>query len=106
MLLGRVAECAQLDELIAGARSGLGGSLVIVGEPGVGKTSLLEHAVESALEMTVLRVQGNETEIVTRGRHDPCVGIRAVPVGEAMMACVLADHLLRHRGIYGGPPAA
>ena len=45
---------------------------------------------------------GNETEIVTKGRHDPCVGIRAVPVGEAMMACVLADHLLRHRGIYGG----
>ena len=43
---------------------------------------------------------GNETEIVTKGRHDPCVGIRAVPVGEAMMACVLADHLLRHRGIY------
>jgi ABC-type sugar transport system substrate-binding protein len=44
---------------------------------------------------------GNEREIVTKGRHDPCVGIRAVPVGEAMMACVLADHLLRHRGIYG-----
>ena len=44
---------------------------------------------------------GNEAEIVTKGRHDPCVGIRAVPVGEAMMACVLADHLLRHRGIYG-----
>ena len=43
-----------------------------------------------------------ETEIVTKGRHDPCVGIRAVPVAEAMVACVLADHLLRHRGIYGG----
>ena len=40
---------------------------------------------------------GQETEIVTKGRHDPCVGIRAVPVGEAMLACVLADHLLRHR---------
>ena len=45
---------------------------------------------------------GRETEIVTKGRHDPCVGIRAVPVGEAMMACVLADHLLRHRGVYAG----
>lgn len=45
---------------------------------------------------------GNETEIVTKGRHDPCVGIRAVPVGEAMMACVLADHFLRHRGQIGG----
>jgi chorismate synthase len=42
-------------------------------------------------------LHGQETEIVTKGRHDPCVGIRAVPVGEAMMACVLADHLLRHR---------
>jgi chorismate synthase len=40
---------------------------------------------------------GQEVEVTTRGRHDPCVGIRAVPVGEAMMACVLADHLLRHR---------
>ena len=46
-------------------------------------------------------VQGRETEIVTKGRHDPCVGIRAVPVGEAMMALVLADHLLRHRGQCG-----
>jgi len=44
---------------------------------------------------------GNETEIVTKGRHDPCVGIRAVPIGEAMMACVLADHYLRQRGQVG-----
>lgn len=44
---------------------------------------------------------GNETEISTKGRHDPCVGIRAVPVGEAMMAIVLADHFLRHRGQTG-----
>jgi chorismate synthase len=47
-------------------------------------------------------VAGEETEVSTRGRHDPCVGIRAVPVGEAMMACVLADHLLRHRAQTGG----
>jgi chorismate synthase len=45
--------------------------------------------------------QGAETEILTKGRHDPCVGIRAVPVGEAMVACVLADHALRHRGQVG-----
>jgi chorismate synthase len=45
---------------------------------------------------------GAETDIFTRGRHDPCVGIRAVPVGEAMMALVLADHFLRHRGQMGG----
>ncbi len=42
-------------------------------------------------------VDGNDTDILTKGRHDPCVGIRAVPVGEAMMALVLADHMLRHR---------
>ncbi len=40
---------------------------------------------------------GADVDILTKGRHDPCVGIRAVPVGEAMLACVLADHLLRHR---------
>jgi chorismate synthase len=46
-------------------------------------------------------VNGVESDIITKGRHDPCVGIRAVPVGEAMMACVLADHALRHRGQNG-----
>src|SRR6056297_3923040 len=44
---------------------------------------------------------GEDTEIVTKGRHDPCVGIRAVPVGEAMMACILLDHILLHRGQIG-----
>ena len=44
---------------------------------------------------------GNKVKVVTKGRHDPCVGIRAVPVGEAMMACVLLDHLLLHRGQLG-----
>ena len=45
--------------------------------------------------------QGQEVEVSTRGRHDPCVGIRAVPVGEAMVACVIVDHLLRHRAQNG-----
>jgi chorismate synthase len=56
---------------------------------------------------------GRESEIVTKGRHDPCVGIRAVPIGEAMVACVVADHYLRQRGQIGDalpwpftPPAA
>jgi chorismate synthase len=44
---------------------------------------------------------GAETEVSTKGRHDPCVGIRAVPIGEAMMAIVLADQFLRHRGQVG-----
>jgi chorismate synthase len=52
--------------------------------------------------MRTVDVAGNETEIVTKGRHDPCVGIRSVPIGEAMMACVLADHALRHRAQMGG----
>jgi len=48
---------------------------------------------------------GRETDISTTGRHDPCVGIRAVPVGEAMVACVIADHYLRQRGQVGEGPA-
>jgi chorismate synthase len=44
---------------------------------------------------------GHDTEVATKGRHDPCVGIRAVPIGEAMVACVLADHYLLHRGQVG-----
>ncbi len=47
---------------------------------------------------------GRETEVVTKGRHDPCVGIRAVPIGEAMLACVIADHYLRQRGQVGATP--
>jgi chorismate synthase len=49
---------------------------------------LARHTIDTA---------GNAAMIETHGRHDPCVGIRAVPVGEAMVACVLADHLMRHR---------
>ncbi len=51
---------------------------------------------------TVTR-DGEETEMITRGRHDPCVGIRAVPIAEAMLAIVLMDHLLRQRGQNGEP---
>ncbi|MDG1336135.1 MAG: chorismate synthase [Tateyamaria sp.] len=49
---------------------------------------------------------GASAEIITKGRHDPCVGIRAVPVGEAMMACVILDHLLLDRGQTGGARGA
>ncbi|EAQ12511.1 chorismate synthase [Rhodobacterales bacterium HTCC2654] len=47
---------------------------------------------------------GEPAEIVTKGRHDPCVGIRAVPVGEAMAACVILDHLMLHRAQVGDGP--
>jgi chorismate synthase len=49
-----------------------------------------------------IRMDGTPTEIITKGRHDPCVGIRAVPVGEAMMAAVILDHILLDRGQTGG----
>jgi chorismate synthase len=48
-----------------------------------------------------LDVDGNEVEVVTKGRHDPCVGIRATPIVESMLALVLMDHVLRHRGQTG-----
>ncbi len=77
----------------------------ILGGISTGQDIVVRFAVKPtssilAPRRTITR-DGRETEIVTKGRHDPCVGIRAVPVGEAMMACVLADHLLRHRGVYG-----
>ena len=49
-----------------------------------------------------IRMDGTPMEVITKGRHDPCVGIRAVPVGEAMMACVILDHILLDRGQTGG----
>jgi chorismate synthase len=48
-----------------------------------------------------LDVDGNEVEVITKGRHDPCVGIRATPIAEAMLALVLMDHVLRHRAQLG-----
>ena len=52
-------------------------------------------------EVKSIDADGNEIDVRTKGRHDPCVGIRGVPVAEAMLACVLADHKLRHRGQIG-----
>lgn len=73
----------------------------ILGGISSGQPIVLRFAVKptSSLLIPLQTVdnKGNNTEIITKGRHDPCVGIRAVPVGEAMMACVLADHLLMHR---------
>ncbi|MCH9806935.1 MAG: chorismate synthase [Alphaproteobacteria bacterium] len=76
----------------------LGG--ISTGQPVVCRFSVKPTSSILTPRKTVDR-DGNETEIVTKGRHDPCVGIRAVPVGEAMMALVLADHILLHRGQCG-----
>ena len=70
------------------------------GQPVVARFAVKPTSSILAPRRTVTR-SGEETEIVTKGRHDPCVGIRAVPVGEAMVACVLADAFLRHRGQVG-----
>ena len=77
----------------------------ILGGISSGQDIVLRFAVKPTSSILTPRrsvdVHGNEVEVSTKGRHDPCVGIRAVPVGEAMMAVVLADHLLRHRAQCG-----
>ena len=76
----------------------LGG--ISTGQPVVARFAVKPTSSILSPRKTVDRA-GAETEISTKGRHDPCVGIRAVPVGEAMMALVLADQALRHRGQVG-----
>ena len=76
----------------------LGG--ISTGQPVVARFVVKPTSSILAPRQTVDRY-GEETEIVTKGRHDPCVGIRAVPIGEAMVACVIADHYLRQRGQVG-----
>jgi chorismate synthase len=76
----------------------LGG--ISTGQPIVARFAVKPTSSILSPRKTITR-EGEETEIATKGRHDPCVGIRAVPVGEAMVACVLADAFLRHRGQVG-----
>ncbi|MFO1122714.1 MAG: chorismate synthase [Hyphomicrobiales bacterium] len=77
----------------------------ILGGISTGQDVVVRFAVKPTSSILNLRktvtASGEETDIMTKGRHDPCVGIRAVPVGEAMMAIVLADQFLRHRGQMG-----
>jgi chorismate synthase len=77
----------------------------ILGGISTGQDIVVRFAVKPTSSILSLRktvtTQGHEADVTTKGRHDPCVGIRAVPVGEAMMAIVLADQFLRHRGQIG-----
>ena len=77
----------------------------ILGGISTGQPVVVRFAVKPTSSILKPRLtitkDGGQQEIVTKGRHDPCVGIRAVPVGEATMACVLADQFLRHRGQMG-----
>ncbi|SVB90556.1 uncharacterized protein METZ01_LOCUS243410, partial [marine metagenome] len=89
---GRGRKIRFLSNNAGGVLGGLSTGQDIVVRFAVKPTSSIPRSVRT------IDVRGRNTEIATKGRHDPCVGIRAVPVGEAMMACVLADHVLRHRG--------
>lgn len=74
----------------------------IVGGISTGQDIIAHMALKPTSSITIpgrsIDADGNPIEVVTKGRHDPCVGIRATPIAEAMMAIVLCDHLLRHRG--------
>jgi chorismate synthase len=78
----------------------------ILGGISTGQPVVVRFAVKPTSSILTPRrtinASGEEIDLVTKGRHDPCVGIRAVPVGEAMMACILLDHLLMDRGQTGG----
>ncbi len=99
------------DEIVMGAQgpeyttNHAGG---VLGGISTGQDIVVRFAVKPTSSILTPRrsitTDGTATEVVTKGRHDPCVGIRAVPVGEAMMACVILDHLLLHRGQVGDGP--
>jgi chorismate synthase len=77
----------------------------ILGGISTGQPIVARFAVKPTSSMLIptrsIDADGKEVDVVTKGRHDPCVGIRAVPIGEAMVACAIADHYLRHRGQTG-----
>jgi len=95
-------EMRMTDGKVAFASNHAGG---ILGGISTGQNIVARFAVKPTSSILTPRhsvtKSGEDTEISTRGRHDPCVGIRAVPVGEAMLACVLADQMLRHRAQCG-----
>jgi len=111
MAAARLTGTANADEIFMGkdgpefSSNHAGG---ILGGVSTGQEIVLRFAVKPTSSILTprrsIKVDGTPTEVVTRGRHDPCVGIRAVPVGEAMMACVLLDHYLLHRGQVGDGP--
>ncbi|HDZ75718.1 MAG TPA: chorismate synthase [Aurantimonas coralicida] len=76
----------------------LGG--ISTGQPVVGRFAVKPTSSILTPKRSI-NADGEEVDVMTKGRHDPCVGIRAVPIGEAMVACAIADHYLRHRGQTG-----
>jgi chorismate synthase len=100
-------EMRMRDGAVEFASNHAGGILggISTGQPIVARFAVKPTSSILTPRQTVDR-SGQDIEITTRGRHDPCVGIRAVSVGEAMLACVLADHLLRHRAQNPDAPTA
>ncbi len=93
--LGNDGQPQFLSNHSGGILGGISNGDTIVARMAIKPTSSILTAVRSITK------SGDEIDVRTKGRHDPCVGIRAVPVAEAMLACVLADHKLRHRGQTG-----
>jgi chorismate synthase len=88
------------DELTpTGFRSNHAGG--VLGGISSGQDIVVSVALKPTSSITIpgdtIDIHGNPTSVVTTGRHDPCVGIRATPIAEAMLALVLMDHYLRHR---------
>ncbi|MEM7596401.1 MAG: chorismate synthase [Pseudomonadota bacterium] len=111
MAAARLTGTANADEIFMGddgpeySSNHAGG---ILGGISTGQDVIVRFAVKPTSSILTprqsIRKDGSATEVITKGRHDPCVGIRAVPVGEAMVACVLLDHLMLHRGQVGDGP--
>ena len=95
MRMGNDGRPVFLSNNAGGILGGISSGQPVVARFAVKPTSSILNPVRT------ITSDGRETDITTKGRHDPCVGIRAVPVGEAMMAIALADHLLRHRAQCG-----
>ena len=96
MRIGGTGDVAFLSNHAGGILGGISSGQPVVARLAVKPTSSILTPRRS------VDIHGHEVEVSTRGRHDPCVGLRAVPVAEAMLACTLADHLLRHRAQCGG----
>ena len=94
----RVGNDGQVDFLSNNAGGILGG--IATGQPVVARFAV-KPTSSMLLPTKGITATGKNVDVVTKGRHDPCVGIRAVPIGEAMVACAVADHYLMHRGQTG-----
>lgn len=94
----RMGNDGQVQFLSNNAGGILGG--ISTGEPIVARFAVKPTSSILTTRKSVT-AKGEEIDVRTKGRHDPCVGIRAVPIGEAMMACAIADHFLLHRGQTG-----